>query len=198
MPLPTGWEPSVIITLVFILSSFATLSNCFLRCFASFMESIFASLPTGISMMTCDADTEPFFAIIEARSWPSASMLKGCSTFMIVSSAGARSTAPPQTMQPPVFFTTFFIWLIERETFVRTSIVSAVPAGDVIDLELVLGTVRPAATRIGTMTIVVLFPATPPMQCLSIMCLFLILSVSPLFIIALVRATISFMLIPRM
>ena len=48
------------------------------------------------------------------------------------------------------------------------SIVSAVPAGDVMLLGDVFGIVKPAAAIIGTMIIVVLFPGTPPEQCLSI------------------------------
>ena len=47
--------------------------------------------------------------------------------------------------------------------------VSAVPAGDVIEREEVFGIVRPAAAIIGTTSIVVLFPGIPPIQCLSTM-----------------------------
>ena len=46
-----------------------------------------------------------------------------------------------------------------------------------IALEEVLGIVNPAAPSIGTITIVVLFPGTPPIQCLSKIGFLLILSV---------------------
>ncbi len=44
---------------------------------------------------------------------------------------------------------------------------SAVPAGEVIAREEVLGIVRPCAATIGTTIIEVRFPGMPPMQCLS-------------------------------
>ena len=45
--------------------------------------------------------------------------------------------------------------------------VSAVPAGEVIAREDVLGIVRPCAATIGTTIIDVRLPGIPPMQCLS-------------------------------
>ena len=45
--------------------------------------------------------------------------------------------------------------------------VSAVPAGEVIAREDVLGMVRPCAATIGTTIMEVRFPGIPPMQCLS-------------------------------
>ena len=45
--------------------------------------------------------------------------------------------------------------------------VSAVPAGLVIARDDVFGTMTPSAATIGTTTIVVRWPGTPPMQCLS-------------------------------
>ena len=45
--------------------------------------------------------------------------------------------------------------------------VSAVPAGEVIAREEVLGIVSPCAATIGTTIIEVRLPGMPPMQCLS-------------------------------
>jgi len=56
--------------------------------------------------------------------------------------------------------------------------VSAVPAGLVIERELVLGIMYPAAAIIGTTIRVVRLPGIPPMQCLSMMGYLSILSVS--------------------
>jgi len=52
-------------------------------------------------------------------------------------------------------------------TFEKHSITSAVPAGEVIAREEVLGIVKPAAAIIGTIIIVVRVPGSPPMECLS-------------------------------
>jgi hypothetical protein len=54
-----------------------------------------------------------------------------------------------------------------ESTRANTSIVSAVPAGDVIARDDVLGIVSPCAATIGTTIIDVRFPGMPPMQCLS-------------------------------
>ena len=77
------------------------------------------------------------------------------------SSAGASSKAPPQTKQPPVFATVFLISSMQRLTGQRVSTLSAVPAGEVIALEEVLGIVYPAAAMMGTTSIDVLsrYPA---------------------------------------
>ena len=50
-----------------------------------------------------------------------------------------------------------------------TSIVSAVPAGDVIAREDVFGMVRPRKAQIATTMGVVRLPGKPPTQCLSAM-----------------------------
>jgi len=75
--------------------------------------------------------------------------------------------------------------------FARTSIVSAVPDGLVIARDEVFGIRTPAAVRIGMMIMVVLFPGTPPMQCLSPTTLFLNLSLFPLFTIDRVKSAVS-------
>ena len=63
--------------------------------------------------------------------------------------------------------TTSFISSTETSTRASTSIVSAVPAGEVIAREDVLGMVRPCAATIGTTIMEVRLPGMPPMQCLS-------------------------------
>jgi len=56
---------------------------------------------------------------------------------------------------------------MSRSTGARVSIASAVPAGEVIAREEVLGMVRPQAATMATMMGVVRLPGRPPTQCLS-------------------------------
>ena len=82
-------------------------------------------------------------------------------------SAGLNPTLSPQTKQPPVVSTTRRIAVMSRATFVRVSIVSAVPAGDVIALDEVFGIFRPKQVTMETTIGVVRLPGRPPIQCLS-------------------------------
>ncbi len=134
---------------------------------ASDMSLILVPSPMGRSITRCLVLVAIFFAITEhiARLWGSSA--RGCSTFMKTSSAGARFTPPPQQMIPFVSFTISTISLELKVTGARTSIVSAVPDAEVIALDDVFGTVRPADATIGTMRRETLFPGTPPMLCLS-------------------------------
>ena len=100
-------------------------------------------------------------------SWPSASMSRARSMRIRMSSAGLSRTAPPQARHPPSASTTRLISASERSTGVSVSIVSAVPAGDVIAREDVFGMIRPRLARIATTMGVVRLPGRPPMQCLS-------------------------------
>ena len=193
MPLPIGSFPSVTITLIFIPNFWHILIKSFFSFLALSPELILEPLPVGISTKMCVADTEAFFATTEAKSCDLASIASGLSTLIILSSAGARFRLPPQTMQPFVFLIILFIFFMLTETFARTSIVSAVPAGLVMLLELVFGIVKPAAAIIGTITIVVLLPATPPTQCLSITGYLSSFRISPCFAIAFVRRVVSSM-----
>ena len=84
-----------------------------------------------------------------------------------MSSAGLSRTEPPQTMQAPVRSTVRRIAAMSRSTGANTSIVSAVPAGDVIARDEVLGIISPQAATIGTTSSVVRLPGRPPTQCLS-------------------------------
>jgi len=86
---------------------------------------------------------------------------------MISSSTGERSTPPPQTRQPFVSATIDSIPSIENSTSQKTSITSAVPAGDVTAREEVFGIVSPASVTIETTIGVTQLPATPPIECLS-------------------------------
>jgi len=70
-------------------------------------------------------------------------------------------------MQPFSRSTTLRMVARSNSTGAITSIVSAVPAGEVIARDEVLGIVRPKAVTIGTTIRVVLFPGRPPIQCLS-------------------------------
>ena len=84
-----------------------------------------------------------------------------------MSSAGLRLIAPPQTMQPPSRSTTRRIAALSRSTGAMVSMVSAVPAGEVIARDDVFGIMMPSAATIATMIGVVRLPGRPPTQCLS-------------------------------
>ena len=71
------------------------------------------------------------------------------------------------------------------------SMVSAVPAGDVIARDEVLGIARPSAATIATMIGVVRLPGSPPAQCLSTMTPAGQVNRSPTSTIAWVSASIS-------
>jgi len=115
---------------------------------------------------------------------------------IILSSADARSTPPPQVMNPPTFWAIFLSFGASFMMFANTSIVSAVPDGLVIARDEVFGIMIPAAVIIGMMIIVVLFPGTPPIQCLSATILLPNLSCCPFFTIAFVRSDVSLSLRP--
>ena len=83
-----------------------------------------------------------------------------------MSSAGDRLTCPPQTRQPR-HAADDLLHLVDDIDPGQYLMVSAVPAGEVIAREDVLGMVRPCAATIGTTIMEVRFPGMPPMQCLS-------------------------------
>ncbi len=105
--------------------------------------------------------------MMEATICSRVSRLSGRSTEIRMSSAGDRLTWPPQTRQPWQAVTTSFIASTPRSTRASTSMVSAVPAGEVMAREEVFGIIRPWAATIGTTIIEVRLPGMPPMQCLS-------------------------------
>ena len=94
-------------------------------------------------------------------------------------------------MQPPVRSTMRRIAARSRSTGASVSIVSAVPAGDVIARDEVLGIVSPQAATMGTTSSVVRLPGRPPTQCLSTTLSRPHASRSPTSIIARVSATVS-------
>ena len=110
-----------------------------------------------------------FLESTEAIIWPALSKSNAFSTRIRMSSAGLRLIAPPQAMQPFSRSITVRIALSSRFTGARTSIVSAVPAGDVMAREEVLGMTRPKAAQIATMMGVERLPGKPPTECLSAM-----------------------------
>jgi hypothetical protein len=86
-----------------------------------------------------------------------------------LSSAGARSKPPHQTRQQFVFSTNFSIHALSKLIFISTFTHSHVAAGDVIDLEKFLGILIHKLAIKGISAIVVSFPGTHPIQCLSAM-----------------------------
>ena len=80
---------------------------------------------------------------------------------------------------------------MDRFTGQRVSTLSAVPAGEVIAREEVLGMVNPAAATMGTTSMEVLSPGMPPTLCLSRMGPSPKLSVFPVATIALDSASFS-------
>jgi hypothetical protein len=84
-----------------------------------------------------------------------------------LSSAGAKSSPHHHTKQQLVFSTKSSIPSLSKLMFISTFTHSHVAAGDVIDLEKFLGIlIHKLATR-GIKAIVVSFPGTHPIQCLS-------------------------------
>src|SRR5680860_211333 len=159
------------------------------------MLLILAVSPIGISITTWLDPAAAFLDRTDAINWPSLSRSKDFSTRIRISSAGLNLAVLPQAMQPPSFSTTFLICAIVRFTIVITSMVSAVPAGDVMAREEVLGMVNPKAVTMDTMMGVVLFPGSPPIQCLSTTNFFSQLMRCPDEIIAWVRKVISSLVI---
>ena len=191
MPLPIGWLPSVIMTSINKPIALPTAINFSSSKFASSILRTFAVGPTGISITTCVDPAAAFFDKTEAIIWPSLSISKVLSTDISTSSAGLKFTDPPQAIHPPSFSTTDCIVSKLKSTGVITSIVSAVPAGDVIALDEVFGKVKPAAVTMATTIGVVLFPGKPPTQCLSTTISLFQFRRVPLSIIAFVRPMIS-------
>ena len=101
--------------------------------------------------------------------WPSASISSRRPIRTKTSSAGLKDMAPPQAMQPPTVSTTRRTDAASRFTGASVSMVSAVPAGEVIARDEVLGMIMPSAAQMATTIGVVRLPGRPPTQCLSIM-----------------------------
>ncbi len=118
--------------------------------------------PTGISNTNFFTPIESFFVKIEGIINPTGSICKGLSISISMLSAGDMSKAPPQTIKAFSLATISFNSSELKATGANTSILSAVPDGDVIARVLVFGIVKPVAATIGTITRETLLPGTPP------------------------------------
>ncbi len=191
---PIGCSPKVTAHWTFIPKRFPKSMKSYASEFACPIVFIFAPLPAGISMTKWEAPIAFFLLIIDGRR--SGSIARGYSIWMKMSSAGAKSNAPPQTIQPFVLSTTSRISSTVKSTGHNVSTLSAVPAGEVTALEEVFGMINPAAAMIGATKIVVLSPGTPPILCLSRICLLSNFRILPVSTIALAKDSASSMLIP--
>ena len=167
MPLPIGWRPSVITTSMVRFMRPATNSNSLRSFCASGIERTLALGPTGMSSTRWVDPAATFFDRMEATICPGESIDSGRSTEISTSSAGDRLAVPPQARQPRCSRTISPRRSIGSSTSASTSMVSAVPAGEVIARDEVLGQSMPWAATIGTTSIEVRLPGMPPMQCLS-------------------------------
>ncbi|MPN53523.1 hypothetical protein SDC9_201187 [bioreactor metagenome] len=136
------------------------------RC-ASGIDRTLAVGPTGISSTRCVDPAAIFFDRMEATICPGESIDSGRSTEISTSSAGDRWAVPPQARQARCSRTISARTSIGSSTLANTSMVSAVPAGDVMARDEVFGHNMPCAATIGTSSIDVRLPGIPPMQCLS-------------------------------
>ncbi|MNN03672.1 hypothetical protein D3C81_1163710 [compost metagenome] len=152
---------------------------------------ILAEGPTGTSISTCVAPAAIFFDRMDATICASLSSSSARATWISTSSAGLSDRAPPQTREAPVAATTSRTRPALSATGVSTSIMSAVPAGEVIAREDVFGIIRPDAAAMATTIGVVRLPGRPPTQCLSAMIALSQRSVSPVSTMARVRSTVS-------
>ena len=167
IPFPTGWRPSVITTSSINPMRLATYSNRRRKRCASGIVATLAVGPTGMSSTRWVEPAATFFERMDATIWPGESIDSGRSTAISTSSAGDRSLVPPQARQPRWVRTMLLSCSNCSSTCASTSMVSAVPAGDVMAREEVFGHSMPCAATIGTTSMDVRLPGMPPMQCLS-------------------------------
>ena len=191
MPRPTGWRPSVSTTSTCSPMAAPTDTRLAASERAAALLRTLAVGPTGTSISTRSEPTAAFFDSTDATSWASLSRSKGRSTRINTSSAGLSRAEPPQAMQPPSRSTTRRMVASSSVTGASVSIVSAVPAGEVMARDEVLGMTTPQAATMGTTRSVVRLPGRPPTQCLSITGESGHLMRCPTSTIARVRATIS-------
>jgi hypothetical protein len=130
-------------------------------------ERTLAVRPTGMSISTWVAPAAAFLDITEATIRPSLSSPSGRSTRISKSSAGLSATARPTPRSHLPARPHAAWWPGSSATGARVSMVSAVPAGEVIARDDVLGINRPQAATIGTTSSVVRLLGRPPTQCLS-------------------------------
>ncbi len=142
-PLPMGCAPSVIITSRCSPILSPTYSNSLRSCNASARWRTLAVGPSGISISRWVTPAATFLERIEATSCPGESMESGRSTEIRISSTGANLAVPPHARQPRCCWTISCSLRGSRSTFASTSMVSAVPAGDVMARLDVLGISMP-------------------------------------------------------
>ena len=145
----------------------ATYSNRRRRRCASGMERTLAVGPMGMSSTRWVEPAAIFLDRMDATICPGESMESGRSTEMSTSSAGESCAVPPQARHPRCSRTMLCNCSSGSSTLASTSMVSAVPAGEVMAREEVLGHSMPCAATMGTTSIEVRLPGMPPMQCLS-------------------------------
>ena len=167
IPAPTGLLPSVAMQRTFSPQAAPTLVKREASRSASPGVRTLAVSPTGMSITAWVEPAAIFLDSTEATSWPSPSRSSALSMRINRSSAGLRFIAPPQARQASVSLTTRRISFSPSLTLVSASMVSAVPAGEVMAREEVLGITKPAALTIDTTSGVVRLPGRPPTQCLS-------------------------------
>jgi hypothetical protein len=92
---------------------------------------------------------------------------RGYCTLINLSSAGARSKPPHHTKQQLLSLINFSIHALSKLISIKTFTHSPVAAGDVMALEKFFGILIPRLARVGIIIIVVSFPGTHPIQCLS-------------------------------
>src|SRR3989338_6277616 len=122
-----------------MLNLLATDFRKFLIRLAFEIDLTLAVVQIGISITIWVEPAAIFLDKMEAIICPSLSKSSALSMRINKSSAGLNTTDPPHTTQPFSCSTTFFIWGMSKSTDVNTSMVSAVPACDVIALEDVFG-----------------------------------------------------------
>ena len=191
MPRPTGLVPSLRCTTSVSPMALATPVSRACKTSAACDERTLAVGPTGMSISTSVAPTAAFFDRTLATNWPMLSKSSGRSMRINRSSAGLRLSLPPQTMHPPSASATRRKARVSRSTGAMTSMVSAVPAGEVIARDEVFGINCPAAATMATTIGVVRLPGNPPTQCLSSTRALPQSSVSPAACIACVSAVVS-------
>jgi hypothetical protein len=161
-PLPITSFAFVICTDIFIHSFLPTRSNLLCQSLASLNDVTFAVGQTGISINECVTPIAYFLAIIELTTFALDCIERGYCTLINLSSAGARSSHPPQTKQQLTFFTNSSIPSLLKLISIRTFTHSPVAAGDVIDFEKFFGIFIPKLAISGISAIVVSLPGTHP------------------------------------
>ena len=122
----------------------------------------------------------------------------GCSTFMTISSTGARFIDPPHENTPPISWVISLSESASISTLQNVSTKSDVPHALLMAREEVLGIMMPAAATMDTTMGVTLLPGTPPRLWKSNTGVLSNLIISPVSAMATVKSAISEMSMPLM